>query len=82
LHPHFHRLSESEKQVMSWVANQISAVELSKMPAHLQLTPPEFLKVMQSLSRRCLLERVKDGDRQLFTLQPAIREYVKNHLPN
>jgi hypothetical protein len=82
LHPHFHRLSESEKQVMSWVANQISAVELSKMPAHLQLTPPEFLKVMQSLSRRCLLERLQDGNRQLFTLQPAIREYVKNHLPN
>jgi hypothetical protein len=30
LHQHFQRLSDSEKQVMSWLANQIKAVEISK----------------------------------------------------
>ncbi len=80
LYQHFKRLSEPEKKVITWLATQISAVEFSKISAHLQLKPQEFLKIMQSLSRRCLLERIKDGERQLFTLQPAIREYVKNNL--
>ncbi len=82
LHQHFLRLSELEKKALSWVANQPNAIEILKITADLPMTLPDFLKVMQSLSRRCLLEIVKDGNRQLFTLQPVIREFVKNHLPN
>ena len=79
LHQHFQRLSDSEKQVMSWLANQIKAVEISKKPALLELSPSEFLKAVESLRRRLLIERVQKGDRILFTLQPAIAEYVKTH---
>ncbi|HIK11542.1 MAG TPA: ATPase, partial [Oscillatoriaceae cyanobacterium M33_DOE_052] len=82
LHQHFHRLSELEKKALSWVANQPNAIEILKITADLPMPLTDFLKVMQSLSRRCLLEIVKDGNRQLFTLQPVIREFVKNHLPN
>nr|WP_199248012.1 NB-ARC domain-containing protein [[Phormidium] sp. ETS-05] len=82
LHHHFLRLSELEKKALSWLANQPNAIEILKITADLPMTLPDFLKVMQSLSRRCLLETVKDGNRQLFTLQPVIREFVKNHLPN
>ena len=39
LHQHFQRLSDTEKQVMSWLANQIKAVEISKKPALLELSP-------------------------------------------
>ncbi|MEG4811729.1 NB-ARC domain-containing protein [Microcoleus sp. F8-D3] len=38
LHQHFQRLSDSEKQVMSWLANQNKPVEISKKPALLELS--------------------------------------------
>jgi hypothetical protein len=79
LHQHFQRLSDSEKQVMSWLANQIKALEISKKPALLELSPSEFLKAVESLRRRSLIEKVQKGDRTLFTVQPAIAEYIKNH---
>jgi hypothetical protein len=79
LHQHFQRLSDSEKQVMSWFANQIKAVEISKKPALLELSPSDFLKAVESLRRRLLIEKVQKGDRTLFQLQPAIAEYIKTH---
>jgi hypothetical protein len=79
LHQHFQRLSDSEKQVMSWLANQIKAVEISKKPALLELSPSEFLKAVESLRRRSLIEKVQKGDRAIFTVQPAIAEYIKTH---
>ncbi|TAE95642.1 MAG: ATPase, partial [Oscillatoriales cyanobacterium] len=79
LHQHFQRLSDSEKQVMSWLANQNKAVEISKKPALLELSPSEFLKAVESLRRRLLIEKVQKGDRTLFTLQRAIAEYIKTH---
>ncbi|MEG4497321.1 NB-ARC domain-containing protein [Microcoleus sp. F10-C6] len=80
LHQHFQRLSDTEKQVMSWLANQIKAVEISKKPALLELSPSEFLKSVESLRRRSLIEKVQKGDRTLFTVQPAIAEYIKTHI--
>ncbi|MEG3933101.1 NB-ARC domain-containing protein [Microcoleus sp. T3_B1] len=80
LHQHSQRLSDSEKQVMSWLANQIKAVEISKKPALLELSPSEFLKAVESLRRRLLIEKVQKGDRTLFQLQPAIAEYVKTNI--
>ncbi|MEG4519050.1 MULTISPECIES: NB-ARC domain-containing protein [unclassified Microcoleus] len=80
LHQHFQRLSDSEKKVMSWLANQNKAVEISKKPALLELSPSDFLKAVESLRRRSLIEKVEKGDRTLFTVQPAIAEYVKSHI--
>ncbi|MEG4203047.1 NB-ARC domain-containing protein [Microcoleus sp. Pol7_A1] len=80
LHQHFQRLSDSEKQVMPWLANQMKAVEISKKPALLELSPSEFLKAVESLRRRLLIEKVEKGDRTIFTLQAAIAEYIKTHI--
>ena len=80
LHQHFQRLSDSEKHVMSWLANQIKAVEISKKPALLELSPSEFLKAVESLRRRSLIEKLQKGDRTLFTVQPAIAEYIKTNI--
>ncbi|WP_293152069.1 MULTISPECIES: hypothetical protein [unclassified Microcoleus] len=79
LHQHFQRLSDTEKQVMSWLANQNKPVEISKKPALLELSPSEFLKAVESLRRRLLIEKVQKGDRTLFAVQRAIAEYVKTH---
>ena len=80
LYQHFQRLSDSEKQVMSWLANQNKPVEISKKPALLELSPSEFLKAVESLRRRLLIEKVQKGDRTLFQLQRAIAEYIKTHM--
>ncbi|MEG4802408.1 NB-ARC domain-containing protein [Microcoleus sp. ARI1-B5] len=77
LHQPFNRLSESEKQVMSWLASETAPVSLSKVPENLQLSRSQFLKVMQSLGRRSLVEKIQEGDRTFFTLAPVLKEYVK-----
>ena len=80
MYQHFQRLSDSEKQVMSWLANQIKAIEISQKPALLELSPSEFLKALESLRRRSLIEKVQKGDRTLFTVQPVIAEYIKTNI--
>ena len=79
LHQPFNRLSESEKQVMSWLASETAPVSISKVPENLQLSRSHFLKVMQSLGRRSLVEKIQEGDRTFFTLGPVLKEYVKTN---
>ncbi|CBN58189.1 MULTISPECIES: NB-ARC domain-containing protein [Kamptonema] len=78
LQQHFHRLSDSEKKVMSWLASEVEPIEISKSTVNLELSPSELLKNVQSLGRRCLIKKIKQGERTLFTLQPVFREYIKN----
>ena len=87
LHQPFNRLSESEKQVMSWLASETAPVSISKMPENMQLSRSQFLKVMQSLGRRSLVEKIQEGDslrdsyasRTFFTIGPVLKEYVKTN---
>jgi len=79
LHQPFNRLSESEKQVMSWLASESAPVSLSKVPENLQLSRSHFLKVMQSLGRRSLVEKIPEGDRTFFSLGPVLKEYVNTN---
>jgi len=82
LHQPFNRLSESEKQVMSWLASATAPVSISKVPENMQLSRSQFLKVMQSLGRRSLVEKIQEGDRTFFTLDPVLKEYVKTNYFN
>ncbi|MBE9184185.1 ATPase [Microcoleus sp. LEGE 07076] len=87
LHQPFNRLSESEKQVMSWLASETAPVSISKVPENIQLSRSQFLKVMQSLGRRSFVEKIQNGDslrdsyasRTFFTLAPILKEYVKTN---
>ncbi|WP_373536577.1 NB-ARC domain-containing protein [Microcoleus sp.] len=79
LHQPFNRLSESEKQVMSWLASETAPVSISKVPENMRLSRSHFLKVMQSLGRRSLVEKILEGDRTFFTLAPVLKEYVKTN---
>ena len=72
------RLTPSEQQVMVWLASTSEPADISKIPENLQLSPPEVLKVIQSLGRRSLIETVKQNGRSYFTIQPVIREYIIN----
>ncbi|MEG4575853.1 NB-ARC domain-containing protein [Microcoleus sp. N3A4] len=78
LHQQCDRLTASEQQVISWLANTPEPADISKIPENLQLSPPELLKVVQSLGRRSLVETVKQNGRSHFTIQTVIREYIIN----
>ncbi|MEG3879991.1 NB-ARC domain-containing protein [Microcoleus sp. herbarium7] len=78
LHQQCDRLFDSEKQVISWLASEAAPVEISKFSANLELSPSALLQAVQSLGRRLLIEKVKQGEKTLFTLQPVLMEYMKN----
>jgi len=64
---------------MSWLASENAPVSISKMPENMQLSRSHFLKVMQSLGRRSLIEKIQEGDRTFFSLAPVLKEYVKTN---
>ncbi len=76
------RLTASEQKVMGWLASTSEPADISKIPENLQLSPPELLKVIQSLGRRSLVETLKQNGRSHFTILPVIREYIINKTRN
>ncbi len=77
LNLHFHRLSLLEKQVISHFSQINIAVTVSELLQNLPLSPPELFQVLQSLSRRSLIEKIIQDKLTLFTVSPVIKEYVK-----
>jgi ABC-type oligopeptide transport system ATPase subunit len=75
LHEHYRRLSELEKLAICWLAKVENAANISEVPADFILSESELLKAVQSLLKRCFLEKVKG---RKFALPPAVKEYVKN----
>ena len=73
LQQQFDRTSELEKQVMSLLATENQPVNLAKLLEKAQISSSDLLNALQSLSRRCLIE--KEGS--LYTLQPVLRQYIK-----
>lgn len=72
----FSRLSHLEKQVMSRLVAENEPVSISQLIDKMQISPTELFKVMQSLGRRCLLEKKENGE-TIFKLQPVVEQYVK-----
>ena len=73
LQQQYDRTSELEKQVMSLLARENQPVNLAKLLEKGQLSSSDLLNVLQSLSRRCLIE--KEGS--LYTLPLVLRQYIK-----
>ncbi|MEZ2237011.1 NB-ARC domain-containing protein [Microcoleus sp.] len=67
------RTSELEKQVMSLLATENQPVNLAKLLEKGQISSSDLLNALQSLSRRCSIE--KEGS--LYTLSPVLKQYIK-----
>ena len=78
LESHLERLSESEKKVSHWLANQDKAVDISQAPADIELSKSEFWQAIQPLARRGLLEKVQVGVGALFLLNPVFQQYIQS----
>jgi hypothetical protein len=73
LQQQFDRLSEIEKQVLSLLCRESESVNLAKLLEFGTVRSPDLLNALQSLSRRCLIE--KTGN--LYSLPPVLRQYIK-----
>ncbi|MEZ2319509.1 MAG: NB-ARC domain-containing protein [Microcoleus sp.] len=69
----FDRTSELEKQVMSLLATESQPVNFTKLLQNGQISSSDLLNALQSLSRRCLIEKQES----LYTLSPVLKQYIK-----
>jgi hypothetical protein len=76
LQEHYRRLSQCEKLIMEWLANQETAVDISSKPANF-LSDSDFLRAIQSLRKRNLIEKALNEKGSGFTLKPVMKEYIK-----
>ncbi|MFE1747039.1 hypothetical protein [Coleofasciculus sp. H7-2] len=63
------------------MASETEPVSILEITENMQLSHLELLDVMQSLGRRSLIEKTKQGNETLFILQPVVNCYVKTHYP-
>ncbi|MGL5060976.1 MAG: NB-ARC domain-containing protein [Microcoleus sp.] len=73
LQQQFDRASEIEKQVLSLLAKESEPVNLAKLLQNGQIPPSDLVNALQSLSRRCAIEKQES----LYTLPPVLKQYIK-----
>jgi predicted RecB family endonuclease len=67
------RLSKIEKQVMSLLAKESEPVNLAKLLENGIISSSDLLNALQSLSRRCLIEKLEN----FYILPPVLRQYIQ-----
>ncbi|MCT7995533.1 NB-ARC domain-containing protein [Laspinema olomoucense] len=75
LQEYYQRLSASEKLVIQWLANQ-EAADIFQKPADVALSDAEFLKAVQSLKKRGLIEKVTGNGLSLFAVHVLFKAYL------
>jgi len=77
---HLQRLSATEKKVIHWLANQTEAVEKFPKTANLDLSQSQFWAAIQSLMRRCLLDKLPSETSSYFPINPVFQSYLKRNI--
>jgi hypothetical protein len=73
LQQQYDRTSELEQQIMSVLAKENQPINLAKLLEKAQISSSDLLNALQSLSRRCLIEKQES----LYSLPPVLRQYIK-----
>ncbi|MDY6897728.1 MAG: pentapeptide repeat-containing protein, partial [Cyanobacteriota bacterium] len=80
----FNRLSILEKEVMFWLAINREPVSIAELKFDIvsPVSPPKLLEAIESLLRRCLIEKSRDTKSQTLKLsqQPVVMEYMTDYL--
>ncbi len=74
---HLERLSKLEQKVISWLASQNEAVDISQASGLREFSKSELTEAMQSLGRRGLVEKISERGRGLFQINRIFQEYIK-----
>lgn len=74
----FARLSELEKKIMYDIAVAQVPVLYCELPENRlsEVSAAKLLTALESLARRSLIEKIKEGNETLFMLQPMVLKYV------
>ncbi|MDQ2098580.1 MAG: NB-ARC domain-containing protein [Tychonema bourrellyi B0820] len=72
------RLSELEKNVINWLANQDEPIDISQKPANMEVSQAKFMHILQSLTRRCLVEKVPRKEPAKFQLNSIFKAHIKS----
>lgn len=84
LEQHFNRLSDTEKEIIKWLAINREPASFSELQN--QISPPmssqTLLEALESLEARCLINKATEIEKQsfCFALQPVVVEYVTDRL--
>ncbi|WP_293126736.1 NB-ARC domain-containing protein [Microcoleus sp. bin38.metabat.b11b12b14.051] len=78
LESHLERLSELEKNVISWLANQDEPIDISQKPANMEVSQAKFMHIIQSLTRRCLVEKVPRKELARFQLNSIFKAHINS----
>jgi hypothetical protein len=76
LENHLERLSELENKVINWLATQNEPIDIFQKPADFELSNARFLQIIQSLTRRCLVEKVLREEGVKFQLNSLFKVYL------
>jgi ABC-type oligopeptide transport system ATPase subunit len=74
---HDQRLSESEQLLMLWLANQDKTVDILSKATEFS-SDTDFFRAIQSLKKRGLIQQARNNKESYLSLQPVIKEYMKN----
>ncbi|MEG4593279.1 ATP-binding protein [Microcoleus sp. F8_C2] len=77
---HLEGLSDSEKKVLYWLASQNEAVDISRQLTDSDLSKSGFWQAIQSLARRCLVEKMPVGERSMFLINPVFKAYIQSKI--
>ncbi|MDD1466853.1 hypothetical protein MEO43_16465, partial [Dolichospermum sp. ST_sed5] len=76
LENHLERLSELENKVINRLATQNEPIDIFQKPADFELSNARFLQIIQSLTRRCLVEKVLGEEGVKFQLNSLFKAYL------
>ena len=78
LENYLERLSELENKVINWLATQNEPIDIFQKPADIEVSNARFLQIIQSLTRRCLVEKVLGKEEVKFQLNSLFKTYMNN----
>lgn len=73
------RLSELEKNVINWLAHQYEPIDISQKPANMEVSQAKFLHILQSLTRRGLVEKILRKAPAKFQLNSIFKAHIKSN---
>ena len=73
------RLSELELKVINWLAMQDEPIGIGQKPDTMEVSTAKFRHIIQSLTRRCLVEKVSVKEGAKFQLNAIFKIYIKSN---
>jgi hypothetical protein len=73
------RLSELEKNANNWLANQDEPIDVSQKSANMEVSQAKFMHIIQSLTRRCLVEKSPRKEPAKFQLNSIFKAHIKSN---